>query len=83
MDAYHTQLISIFIASIFAWTYLLKRLWSYKLVPKNKKTTWTFIMIFLFSQATTLYYIWVKDDQLFEENEENKKLAHNQTTIPT
>jgi|GEM_PF-4778269 len=70
MDAYHTQLISIFIAGIIAWIYLLRRLWSFKRIPKNTKTTWTLAIIFVFSQIMTLYYIWTKDDQLARENKE-------------
>lgn len=68
MDAYHIQLISIFIAAVFAWIYLIRRLWSFKRIPKNTKTTWTLMMIFVFSQITTLYYIWSKDEKLSSEN---------------
>ena len=80
MDAYHTQLISIFIAAIIAWIYLIRRLWSYKQVPKGTKTTWTLVMIFVFSQITTLYYIWTKYDQLTKENSELKETKETVTT---
>ena len=80
MDAYHTQLISIFIAGILAWIYLIRRLWSFKQIPKNTKTTWTLVMIFVFSQITTLYYIWAKDDQLTKGNTELEETKETVTT---
>src|SRR5690554_6481947 len=57
MDAYNIQLISIFIAAVIAWIYLIRRLWSFRRLPKNTKATWTLVMIFVFSQITTLYWI--------------------------
>jgi hypothetical protein len=68
MNAYRTQHFTLFILQIGAWTYLIRRLWSFKHIEKSKKTTWTCLMIFFFSQFTTLYYIWTKDDELMLEN---------------
>lgn len=80
MDAYHIQLISIFIAAVFAWIYLIRRLWSFKRIPKNTKTTWTLMMIFVFSQITTLYYIWSKDEKLSSENSQLEETKETETT---
>jgi len=80
IDTYHIQLISILVTAIIAWIYLIRRLWPFKRVPKSTKTTWTFVMIFVFSQTTTLYYIWAKDDQL---SHENKELEMTKETVTT
>lgn len=71
MDAFNSQLISILVLALFAWAYLIQRLWSYKQIPISTKMTWALVMIFVFSQITTLFYIWAKDEQL---SNENKKL---------
>lgn len=68
MEAYYFQLISIFVLLVLAWIYLIRKLWSYKNIKKSRKSLWTFIMLFAFSQITTLYYIWIKDKQLEIEN---------------
>lgn len=68
MKAYYLQLALIFILMVIAWVYLIRKLWLYKNIEKSEKTLWTFIILFAFSQITTLYYIWIKDKKLMKQN---------------
>ena len=70
--------ILIFIVRIIAWIYIIRRLWSFERIPKNTKTTWTLVMIFVFGEITTLYYIWSKDDKLSSENSQLEETKETQ-----
>ena len=72
MKAYNFQMFTLLIIAIIALVYLIKRLWSYEFIDKDVKISWTLLMIFVFSQITTLYYIWKKDELLMKKNKINQ-----------
>ena len=54
--------------------FLIYRLWKYKNVAKEKKNTWTALLL-IFNFISSLIYIWKKDEEFNELN--NKNTVHN------
>ncbi len=69
MDAYHAQIISLKVLTIIQLIVLIRKLWSFKSIPKSDKQFWTGMMI-VFSSIASLVFIWKKVDQF--ENQNNK-----------
>ena len=85
MNSYNIQMIVLNLLVILQIVILLKRLWRYKVLPKQDKTNWTWLLIF-FSSITCLIYIWKKDSEFEERNLESKSEGvwfntHNSTLI--
>ncbi|AKA33839.1 hypothetical protein [Flagellimonas lutaonensis] len=47
--------------------YLIYRLWTYKNLPKSKKTNWTVLLV-IFNVVSSLIFIWKKDREFGIEN---------------
>jgi hypothetical protein len=68
VDYYNIVILNLLILKTIVLFYLFSRLWRNQHIDKKYKTRWTFIMIFLFSPISTLYYIWRKDHELGMKN---------------
>ena len=53
---------------LFQTGYLIYRVWTYKNLPKSKKTNWTTLLV-VFNVISSLIFIWIKDKELGIENE--------------
>ena len=62
---------TIFFAAITypAIIFLIFRLWSYKNIDQSTKGSWTFLLLF-FGIITIPYYVWKKDYDLLQSNQE-------------
>jgi hypothetical protein len=68
MEAYRIRIISVFTLSVFSWSFILRRIWSFEYVPRIIKVNWTLYILLLFGPIMTLYYIWIKDEEFIKKD---------------
>ena len=71
MRTYYIQVFTIQALTIIQLIVLIRRLWHYKSLTRSKKNEWTWLLI-LFSQITTLLFIWKKDEEFHLINDEQE-----------
>ncbi len=69
MEIYNIQMLTFQVLIIIQIIVLLRRLWSFKNLDKDKKKKWTWILI-IFNGISSPIYIWNKDKE-FEEINKN------------
>ena len=67
MNSYYTQMTLLNVLALIQLTILIRRLWSFKNIPKATKSSWTLLLI-IFNSISSLIYIWKMDSRLKNNN---------------
>lgn len=72
MESYYIQTVTSKILTIIQVIFLVRKVWSYRNIEKQKKKEWTWILI-LFNSISCLVFLWYKIDEFETLDKSSKK----------